>query len=739
MGLLSEPLPDLNDWRLQPETLDVVRQERRVVQGATLSKLSDTSWSLAPLGKSPSDHRRTLRFGDVPPRFVRVTKEVCYLAINEPTPPALYLRAGSNTRRYLSGPSIELFLNDWKRFLHFIEDQDFPPLTLNELPDELFTKYLGYLKNLHGQAGARRGRPLRKETKAARLFAVERVHAYAEYLDPVDRISRPTWLEVSHPPFAGTSYGTGTATVEIPEDVLFPLIFWAKTFIHDLAPDIQCARERRRDLAACSPPKSKSYGAGAQAARAFLGEWTTSHGCLPGFRVRSSGTVSLAVDYLVRIASPECHPATLADIARKEFSHVPTVDSAPMDTAIDGRVAGTRWTEAIDFYDVEKLVNDLRTACLVVMLLGTGLRGQEALTLQSPNGCLVEEIDLPDGRRRYRVHGRLYKGVRGSEDSQNLEGVPEFWETNEFGAQAARLAVELASGNFVFSSDEQGLGSADTAMSTSRLNTRIRRFISRCNAMVDDHPQWRHLRIPQDAAPTSRQFRRTVLSQIQDAPEGIYAAALQAKHAMGPSLILQQSGAYGDLGRTAGDVRSARDDDAAKATIELADQLVRGGSISGDSVRRALEIVEGAGGALMRLGSKAEAERSARRNKSQIFRSDKALGWCVFDPAKALCVKADLPDLGNCQMACTNLVHSDDDVHRMRSAATQLHEDAQNAPEPLALRLIQLKDSYEKAAEAHEEAAISSRFRNEEKSYGQPEHHAISHGASATTTPQEDE
>lgn len=712
---MSEPLPDLNDWRLQPDGLDVVRAERRVVQVDVLSKFSDSSWSLAPLGGSPSAHRRTLRFGDVTPRFVRVTKEVCYLAINEPTPPALFLRARSNTRRYLSAPSIDLFLNDWKRFLRFIEEQEFPPLTLSELPDDLFTKYLNYVKNLHGQAGTRRGLPIRKETKAARLFAVERVHAYTEHLDPADRMGRPTWLEVSHPPFAGTSYRNGTATVEIPQDVLFPLIFWAKTFIQDLAPDIQRACKGRQDLAAWVPPTSKSYGTGAQAARALLDEWTRSHGCLPGFRPGPAGTVTLAVDYLARVADAKCHPSTLADIARREFSHIPTIESAPMDTPIEGSVAGSRWTEAIDFYEVEKLVNDLRTACLVVMLVGTGLRAHEALSLQAPEGRLVEEIDLPDGRRRYRVHGRLYKGVRGIEDGQNLEGVPKYWETNEFGAQAARLAVELASGSFVFSSEEQGLGSADNAMSSSRLNTRIRRFVSRCNTMVDDHPEWRHLRIPQDGVPTSRQFRRTILSRIQDAPEGVYAAALQAKHAIGPSLILHQSGAYGDLGRTAGDVRAARDEDAARATVELAEQLVRGEAISGDSVRRALEIVEGVGGALMRLGSKAEAQRAARRNKAQIFRSDKALGWCVFDPAKALCVKADLPDLGNCQMACTNLVHSDDDVHSMRVAAGQLREDAQHAPEPLALRLGQLKESYEKAAQVHEEMAVSSSFTDEEQ------------------------
>ena len=189
--------------------------------------------------------------------------------------------------------------------------------------------------------------------------------------------------------------------------------------------------------------------------------------------------------------------------------------------AIDGRLQGRPWTDAIDYYEVDQLVQHLATACAIVVAAMTGMRSMELRSLT--RGC-CRRIDRGPGRPPgYEVSDRAFKRadsegnavLRGQLREHSWWGVPPLPE-------AIAMAERLHDDDILFPASIFR-GKLDRPVSSRSLNRCVQEFIAWSNAtarqmglsgaVIDEDP----------AGPiTTRRFRRTIARAIQRRPESLY-------------------------------------------------------------------------------------------------------------------------------------------------------------------------------------------------------------------------
>jgi hypothetical protein len=107
---------------------------------------------------------------------------------------------------------------------------------------------------------------------------------------------------------------------------------------------------------------------------------------------------------------------------------------APVVRRADGN-GEVPWTEGITGHlEMNFLVERVRTACMVVAALLTGMRASELMEM--PADACIPPTDLGSGRMRYRLKTKLIKG-------QDLGGVWDEWVTVRQAHSAVQLAVRL--------------------------------------------------------------------------------------------------------------------------------------------------------------------------------------------------------------------------------------------------------------------------------------------------------
>ena len=189
--------------------------------------------------------------------------------------------------------------------------------------------------------------------------------------------------------------------------------------------------------------------------------------------------------------------------------------------AIDGRIQGRPWADAIDYYEVDHLVQHLATACAIVVAAVTGMRGYELQSLT--RGC-CRRIDRGPGKPPgYEVWCRALKWV-DSEGNAVLRGQLRehpWWVVPPL-PEAIAMAERLHDDDILFPASIFR-GKLDRPVSSWSLNRCVQEFIAWSNAtarqmglsgsVIDEDP----------AGPiTMSRFRLTTARDIYRRTESLY-------------------------------------------------------------------------------------------------------------------------------------------------------------------------------------------------------------------------
>lgn len=742
----EEALPTGDQWPEADFPSLLSRRGRDLVDGKTVAPFSADVWPLAALGKASNAHDTVLDFSKVDNIVHRaILKRAMWILANEETPASLLNMENSKAVAWPGQATIRETFISLTRFLHTLEkwsnaaDADLPDAftfrSLAAIPPFVLEAYDRHISSLS------RHRTLR--------FAITRLHAIRERLPAQDRLPDLPWASRSRSRGADKGDGDvgGNKTDELAPAVYDPMLWWALAFIDEFAEDIFSALAVRRELDSIVVRAEDGAPHGLEPARQIIQSWLNTHESLPCYRVSSVRVLDgdrrpllgpdgqelkqdhpeLAAGYLIRVAGGGANDASLRRVVRAEYSHVPIVlGTSPVLTEVQGRIAGTPWVPAIDYYDVEDWAARLLDACMVIIGLGTMMRGEEFLTLaveqQRRDGStrpVIERVQFDNGQQRFLVNARLFKGVRTLHGRQMLDGMQVTWDTVEEGARAIEVAMRLADGSPVLFPMERPKGDDIECMRTKTANDRMNRFIDVCNRLADEHRLPDAFRIPLEPGQrvTTRQLRRTVAPIIEDQPHnGPEALALQAKHYVGGVYEEQTWQGYGDTRRLGQLVEERRAQLAVEAMGDLAEALVaREEGISGPAMSRALETLAALGkGDLMNLTDRRTFERRARQSGQRIYRTDRTVGWCVHDRTQAACDTGEFPRLGDCRIDCANLVRTDADAQRLLALAEQWENEAALLPLPAATRKKQLASKAREIAEKHQQTAVHPAPHTEE-------------------------
>ena len=193
---------------------------------------------------------------------------------------------------------------------------------------------------------------------------------------------------------------------------------------------------------------------------------------LPGWRY--SGRIVAGREYIAIQAGVGLN-------ALHRFEAVPTERSAPLDCRIEGRFQGRPWTDFIDYYEVDGLVQHLATASAIIIASLTGMRSLNCARLKE--AAYDRWIVVRKGAGPHAV-GQDIK-VTDSEGNAVRDGqmrdVP--WPAIPPVPQAVQMLASLHDdprllASFLFGS------APGRAVSSQQLNACIQRFMAGCNAIA---------------------------------------------------------------------------------------------------------------------------------------------------------------------------------------------------------------------------------------------------------------
>ena len=670
--------------------------------GARVAAYGEAAWPLAAMGRNPATRAMTLVFDDslIPAQLLDGVKRATFVLLNQPTPAGMLESAGSNSVERLSATGAYNVFLTWRAFAAWAGAQGVG--SLSDIDADLLGKYAIHVRDL----------PLAGCTQESMLLRVRRLWALRESLPVPDRLHRPPWLdETFHFP---RSRRGENATAMIDPATMGPLLVWAMAFVGDLSADILTGKARAEQLTADVASRRGGPRDERLRARQALLAYQSEHGALPAIpdAARYRGRPSVAVRYLG--ATLGFSPTAISH-ATDDLSGRLAVDPLVptwVHTPVLGRIADRPWAAGVDFYDVyrpvggghgePRLVDVLRTACLIVVAYLTGTRPHEALALEV--GCCPAPLVTPEGATRFLIHGTRHKGVPASDDGHPA-GRPATWTTVKMGADAVAVAEKLAGrGTYLFPNATTG-----EPLTALHARERLRRFIGYANTLAHNLALPDAYRIPDDprGPVTLARFRRTVSWHIRNRRNGPVALAVQYQH-------LTRVMGDGYAGAKSLGMQRLFDQDEAAALVEtlhtLDDDVTRGMGVSGPAAGRArLAARTGRRYQGAYLGER-EARALLHDPALQAYDNPAAYAVCMFDPGKALCRGTqppsgrDEPDLTHCQPNCANIARTDRHAAQLGQRVAQLRADAASAltPEPLSLRLAGRADHYQTLIDQHE-------------------------------------
>ncbi|WP_338484600.1 site-specific integrase [Streptomyces sp. SCSIO 75703] len=322
---------------------------------------------------------------------------------------------------------------------------------------------------------------------------------------------------------------------------------------------------------------------------------------------------------------------------------------APMVARADGE-GEVPWTEGVaGQLDLKFLVERVRTACIVVTALLTGMRASEMMEM--PVDACVPPKDLGAGRMRYRLRTKLIKG-------QGIGGVWDEWVT----VRQAHSAVQLA------------VGLRNPEDSSPCLFGRFS-LTGRCASLRNwiNSSEGRRLGLaPVPDDPITLQItRRTLAMELAHRPGGLLAAKIHLKHV---SVVTTEGYAARPGGAQAGfltDVAAEEQVRNENLTLAAFRDSQKGIMPTGAGARDLIEFFASVDAKLKEMEASAPGVKPGDQEVINLLsKRAKTLhlgiaNYCWFiDPSKALCLAlagkqgADKPLVGMCDSArCPQATH----------------------------------------------------------------------------------
>ena len=668
--------------------------EWREVSPERRSRFDDNVWHIPPHTRELAGEYVTIHWTRFPEAFRVPLKRLAFAQLQRPTPEGMFHRS-SPSRTILHPGTVIAMLSRVSTFAGWLEERRIG--SFRDADETLLYDYLEHVRALPGTTDTER---------YLLLWALTRMWLHGQYLPEADRLCQPPWEAPGSPrlrDLLGLQTGTGENKTEpIDPDTIGMCFKWWEWLILQASQDIERALARRDALLAgfrenIEPGDRERW-------RRYLDGLRAGGGTLPGRLF--GGRVVIAREYV----------AAQAGVGGKIVAPpygVPIELGVPLGIEITGLMAGRPWMDDIDFYEVDNLVRNLATACLLTIAYITGMRGKEARALE--RGCchrVDRGKDLPPG---YEISGRKFKVADrggnwipgGQERDRPWPGivpVPEAIALMERLHGSALLFPQAVFTKRVF----RGMAPSDeVAVSKTEINYAIARLIDWCNATAH------RLGVPDAAIPedplgkvTVMRLRRTMAWFVYHQPFGRLSLGTLFEH-----VGLHVTDAYGSQIFTG--QRTPYHMEEASAIAErfaaAAELLEAGEKVSGPAAERYLATFTTLGQFEgIRLEREELAALIAEQEGVAVYRNDHLHLMCLYDATKALC-NPDLvapgakPSLSHCKRQCSNVVYTDSDISEMEKEIETLRAEAA-APGtslPRVVRCLQRAEPLEGIVAAH--------------------------------------
>lgn len=711
MSVLPDPTADAWQWPGPADEKPFAAGDHlpAAARAGTLSRYGDDVWDLSPLSVRVNEPGRRINWAAFPAPLRPAFKRAGWALVNLPMPDQLLQRPATSRVRFPSTGTIASTTQHWRRYGAWLADQGITDL--GQVDATVLEDYAVHLA-ASSQAARTCGTALAAITTLWGLAVVHLPHQ--------DRFPMPPWESeglAHYLPATATSNDNRTPPVH--PSVMSPLLVWALRFVEDFAPDILAALAEHQRLKA-SIPASTVPDAGPRV-RALLDEHARTGRPLPGEVVK--GRRSVASTYLAAVTGAGYHQ--LNNILG-DYPRLPVADAAPLDITITGRVHQRPWLDHISFSQALQLGIRLNAACLIVLAYLSGARATEILHLQV--GCCPEPDPHPDGPRRYRVHGAVYKDARTPDDRAAADGTPHQWTVILPVVAAVAVLEQLTDSRHLFplrphwlaglalTRSQRATGGTrgrrargGPVVTTKAANGRIGEFITWVNDYAAAHD------LPGEAIPadphgpvTLSRFRRTLAWHIARRPGGRVALAIQYAH-------LRTTTSEGYSARARHGLHHLLDIETARAMVDhlhhLGERLQHGEAVSGPAAGRLLDAARAARARFEGVFLSPRQVRALLNDPHlQVHDNPDAFLTCAYDPARALChpsrqatTDSGRPQLDRCDPACTNIARTDQDLTHLAAHIDRLRAETADplTPAPLRERLTQRVTALERIADQH--------------------------------------
>ena len=365
-----------------------------------------------------------------------------------------------------------------------------------------------------------------------------------------DRLGLVPWPGRSAKSISGKPTHRENSTPRIPEDVMAPLLAAAVFYVETASKDIFAGQNELALLRRLAEGK-RSHGQAQARLQEFVDQCRTQRRGLPALPIGLADKRPGSATVGGVVQAPNLAMIELR-IGVKSINHLlPQIlaagselgwEAGGLPTPMSAWPATQRpWRPPLCLWTLRNEVNNLRLACWIVIAYLSGMRDAEARELG--RDCAFTEPGA-DGRTRYKIRGRVFKG-------RKLSGDQADWVVIEIVHKAVAVLQQLnddKSHLFGYSL-YQGGGHAllsDVPLRLSKFQQHLNSLFSAdtgpyipgvaAAAVEPAQHGTKEARGPDDPpqivpwAFETRQFRRTLAWHIAHQPFGVVAGARQYKH-----------------------------------------------------------------------------------------------------------------------------------------------------------------------------------------------------------------